>query len=565
MDGDRLRVVVFTAGPLVPVNQVLFERLAGEPLIDLRGIIVDEYRRPSKPLVLRVGRSLSREGLPWLWFKIVSRLQSLVRRAAVWIFERSHPPAERPSYDRWARHAGIPVHRVADIHADSSVALVRSLQPQLGVIVGGRILRESVISIPSLGTLNIHKRKVPQYRGGGPVGYWEILAGEPSIGVTIHYATADVDAGRVLTETEVPIEECDTLESLAIKADVVGGRLYHDTIRQFAQGRRLGTPQDPASARVYRSPSELAVWRLERRLKRKAARLMPLLRDRPSSSMARARVLLQYVFLMPWLLRRRRTLITQRTAPIGIFFYHVVGNDPINHMCLPLEAFVRQIEFLRGYYPVLSLDEAVDRVRSGQNDQLAAAITFDDGYDENKWAIEYLRYFGVPATFFVSMGHVRDGTGFEHDLRRGFDRARPMPEPEVSRLADEGFVVGSHGIYHEDFGALDTTSADRVLRESRERVARVCGRAPEYFSFPKGQRAINITADTYALATKHYRCVFSAYGGHNFPSEGRQHFVRLPNRVDVPELAMTMDGYVGLRECVAGNAWGLKSYALAPY
>jgi peptidoglycan/xylan/chitin deacetylase (PgdA/CDA1 family) len=392
-----------------------------------------------------------------------------------------------------------------------------------------------------------------------------MLAGEPSIGVTIHYATTDVDAGRVLAETEIPIEECDTLESLAIKADVAGGRLYHDTIRQFAEGRRLGTPQDPAGARVYRSPSELAVWRLERRLKRQAGRLMPLLRSRPSSRLARARVLLQYVFLMPWLLYRRQTLVTQRTAPIGIFFYHVVGNCPINHMCLPLEAFVRQVEFLRRYYHVLSVDEAVDRVRSGQNDQLAVAITFDDGYEENKWAIEYLRYFGVPATFFVSMGHVGDGTPFEHDLRRGFDRARPMREREVSRLADEGFLVGSHGIYHEDFGALDASSADRVLRESRERVERVCGRAPEYFSFPKGHRAINITADTYALATKHYRCVFSAYGGHNFPCEGRQHFVRLPNRLDITEVAMTMDGYTGLRECVAGNAWGLRTYALAPY
>ena len=66
------------------------------------------------------------------------------------------------------------------------------------MIAGGRILRDSIITIPEHGTLNIHKRKVPEYRGGGPIGYWEILAGESSIGVTVHYATSRVDAGSVL-------------------------------------------------------------------------------------------------------------------------------------------------------------------------------------------------------------------------------------------------------------------------------------------------------------------------------------------------------------------------------
>lgn len=565
MATNPLRLVVFTGGPLVPVNRVFFDRLAADPRFEVRGIIVDEYRRPRRPLVARVARNLQREGWPWLRFKIATMLESRVRRTALWVFERWNPPNDGgETYERWAARTGIPVHRVADIHAADSVALIASLQPDLGVILGGRILNGTVIAVPTHGSLNIHKRRVPEYRGGGPVGYWEILAGESSIGVTIHTATTEVDAGQVLAETTIPIEPCDTLESLGIKADVAGACLYHDTIGQFAEGRRAGTVQDETRARTYRAPSELAVWRLERRLKQCAARQMPLLKER-TPRLAQARVFLQYLLLLPWLLHRRHAFIGERKAPLGIFFYHVIGNRPINHMCLPLEAFVRQIEFLRRYYDVLSLDQAVDRVTSGRSDRLAAAITFDDGYRENEWAIAYLRYYGIPAAFFVSMGHIADGSSFEHDRRRGFDQAHPMLEPEVARLAAQGFLVGSHGIYHEDFGTLAAADADRILRESRERVTRVCGRAPEYFSFPKGQRAVNITAESYALATTHYRGVFSAYGGHNFPSEGRRHFVRVPNRLDVLELAMTMDGYTGFRDCVSGNEWGVRSYALAPY
>jgi peptidoglycan/xylan/chitin deacetylase (PgdA/CDA1 family) len=565
MDTARLRIVVFTAGPLVAVNRVFFDRLAADARLDLCGIVVDEHQRPRRPLAVRVMRGIRREGLAWLWFKIATACQAQIRRTAMRLFERWHPPHELdPCWDRWASRTGVPVYRVADINAAESVALIESLRPGLGVIVGGRILEGAVIAIPTHGTLNIHKRRVPEYRGGGPVGYWEILAGESSIGVTIHTATTEVDAGRVLAETTIPIEPCDTLASLAIKADIAGASLYHDAIGQFAEGARTGTAQDETRARTYRAPSDLAVARLERRLQRRAAGLMPTLKTR-DPWIVRMRVLVQYLLLLPWLLRRRQAFVAAGQAPIGIFFYHVIGNRPINHMCLPLEAFVSQVEFLRRYYDVLSLDEAVSRVRSGRSDRLASAITFDDGYRENAWAIAYLRYYGVPATFFVSMGHIGDGTPFEHDRRRGFDEAHPMRQPDVARLASDGFLVGSHGLYHEDMGALDPASADRVLRESRERVAAVCGRAPDYFSFPKGQRSVNITADTYALAINHYRGVFSAYGGHNFPSEGRQHFVRVPNRTDLFELAMTMDGYTGFRDCLSGNEWGVRSYTVAPY
>ncbi|HKN47768.1 MAG TPA: formyltransferase family protein, partial [Candidatus Polarisedimenticolia bacterium] len=250
-------MVVFTAGPLSAVNRVFFERLAGDPLLDLLALIVDERANPRKPLAARVLRGIRRDGWLWLWFKLATLVGAFVRRAAVFLFELAHKRAgSDESYEVLERATGVRVDRVADIQSAESLTLIRSLRPQLGVIVGGRILRDAVIAIPEYGTLNIHKRKVPEYRGGGPVGYWEILAGERSIGVTIHYATSQVDAGPVLAETAIPIEECDTLESLRIKADIAGARLYHDAIRRVASGDRGGAPQDTSRGATYRSPSD---------------------------------------------------------------------------------------------------------------------------------------------------------------------------------------------------------------------------------------------------------------------------------------------------------------------
>jgi peptidoglycan/xylan/chitin deacetylase (PgdA/CDA1 family) len=560
-----LRVVAFTAGPLTGTNRILFERLAGDPRLAFEAILVDEYARPAGSLAVRVLRGIRGDGWAWLWFKATTLAASWIRRKAVALFEIVHPRrTSGESYEALEHATGVRVHRVADIHGPESLGFLESLRPQLGVIVGGRILRDSVITIPEYGTLNLHKRKVPEYRGGGPIGYWEILAGERSIGVTIHYATARVDAGPVLAEATIPIEDCDTLESLRIKADLTGARLYHDAIRRVASGDRRGVPQDASRAATYRAPSDCAVWRLERRLKRRAARAFPGLRARPSP-LARGRVVAQYAMLLPWLVHLRRRLLARRGAPVCIFFYHVVANRPVNHLCLPLEEFARQIAFLRRYYDVVSLDEAVGRLGSERAGAIVAAITFDDGYRDNRWVIEYLKYFGIPAAFFVSAGHVRDGTPFEHDLRRGFRDAFPMQEAEVRSLAADGFLIGSHGVHHEDFGTLDPAAAERVLRQSHGLIAAMSGRAPEHFSFPRGQRGVNITPASFELAQRHFRYVYSAYGGYNFPGARPGHLRRVAHPGNVLELAMVMDGYTGLRECARGNAWGLRSDALLPY
>jgi peptidoglycan/xylan/chitin deacetylase (PgdA/CDA1 family) len=544
------------------VNRVFFERLARDPLLDLRAIVVDDFARPRASLLSRLARGMRKEGWAWLWFKAISRGDALARRAWMAVFERLHPPACDESYSSLSAATGVPVHRVPDIHADASLALIRGLRPQLGAIVGGRILQDAVVTIPEHGTLNIHKRRVPDYRGGGPVGYWEVLAGEASIGVTIHYARPQVDTGDVVAEASIPIEECDTLASLRIKADLRGAQLYHDAIRAVARGERQGRPQDLQRGRTFKAPSELSVWRLERQLRQRARQRMPSLRGRPAL-WVRARLLLQYALLSPLLLATRRRLARQRRAPVCILFYHLVANRPLNHMCLPLEDFVRQLEFLRRHSRLVSLEGAAMRDAEGSRSP-AVAVTFDDGYRDNVWAVEYLSYFGIPATFFVSVGHVLAGSAFEHDRQRAFTDAQPMRQADVRELVERGFEVGSHGLFHEDFGTLDREAAARVLADSRRLLGEITGQPPERFSFPKGRWGVHITPESLALAGRHYRHLYSAYGGYNFPEPGRRHYLRHANPGDLLELAMILDGYTGFRECLSGNAWGLKTTAPAP-
>jgi hypothetical protein len=55
----------------------------------------------------------------------------------------------------------------ADLHSLKSLQFVRSLRADLGLVYGTRILKPELFNIPLQGSINIHKRKVPDYRGEG--------------------------------------------------------------------------------------------------------------------------------------------------------------------------------------------------------------------------------------------------------------------------------------------------------------------------------------------------------------------------------------------------------------
>jgi peptidoglycan/xylan/chitin deacetylase (PgdA/CDA1 family) len=564
-DIEKIRVVVFTSGRLTPNKRVFLERLSLSPLIDLRGVIVDEYHKCQKSIAIRIYRGLAQYGLKWLFYKIFVMISSIVSVAALRLYDYMHPIIKPAlDYQGLCSQLSIPLHIINDLNNPESVQVIRSLAPQLGVIYGGRILKDVVISAPEYGTLNIHKRKVPEYRGGGSVGYWEFLAGETSIGITIHFATSKVDAGPILAETTIPFEQCDTLESIRIKADIVGANLYLDTIEKFALGNRQCKPQNPMQGKTYRGAGEFREYQLQTHLKRLSTQQMRSV-VLQKSRLTRLRILVQYLLMLPILIRARNHLVKQGKSPIWIIYYHVVANRPVNRMCLPLEQFVRHIEFIQRYYEIVSLDEAARRIDSGKNTRMAVAITFDDGYRDNYWAIEYLKFYRIPACFFVSIGNVQDQQPFQHDLNRGVCDAQPISEEFLKYLAQQPFLVGSHGLYHEDFGKVNVATAEQALFESKSRLERILGMAPEHFSFPKGLRKVNITKDAYERAQKYFKYIYSAYGGYNFPSEGQRHFVRIPNPSEFIDLLCIMDGYTNLRSVLMGNSWTKKTCHLPPY
>src|SRR5204863_10163437 len=120
--------------------------------------------------------------------------------------------------------------------------------------------------------------------------------------------------------------------------------------------------------------------------------------------------------------------------------------------------FISHLTILRQHYPVVSLSEAIQASRAkrflGPN---VVVITFDDGYADNcEKAAPILRYFGMPATFFVTAGLVGTARSFDHDSVSPY-RFANLTWDQVRSLRECGFDVGSHGWSHVNLGRCHPT------------------------------------------------------------------------------------------------------------
>jgi methionyl-tRNA formyltransferase len=63
---------------------------------------------------------------------------------------------------------------------------------------------------------------MPEYRGSGALGLWEIRDGKTEMTLSAHRVTPEADGGGILGERSIPIEPFDTLTSLALEVNIVG-------------------------------------------------------------------------------------------------------------------------------------------------------------------------------------------------------------------------------------------------------------------------------------------------------------------------------------------------------
>jgi len=169
----------------------------------------------------------------------------------------SQPPVKELSVSN-----GIRVLQPVKIKDTAFLNELSSIKPELIVVVAyGRILPESILTLPLLGCVNVHASLLPKYRGAAPIP-WAIIDGEKTTGVTTMLMDHGLDTGDILLQEELEIIAEDTTETLSGKLSELGASLLLKTIKGIGDGSIKPEPQtgEATYAPVIKKEDGRIIW-----------------------------------------------------------------------------------------------------------------------------------------------------------------------------------------------------------------------------------------------------------------------------------------------------------------
>jgi peptidoglycan/xylan/chitin deacetylase (PgdA/CDA1 family) len=222
--------------------------------------------------------------------------------------------------------------------------------------------------------------------------------------------------------------------------------------------------------------------------------------------------------------------------------------DPLFPGELDAAAFESRMVWVKRWFNVLPLGEAVAGLRTGALPERPLAVTFDDGYADNaKLAAPVLLRLGIPATFFVATGFLDGGRMWndtvieavrgargpvldlaplglgEHPIATIADRRaaidallaalKPLPMAErdekaqrvaeaagaalpadlmmrsedVRRLHAQGMAIGAHTVNHPVLNRIGDSEARHEIELGRRRLEEITGAPVRLFAYPHGK------------------------------------------------------------------------------
>lgn len=179
-------------------------------------------------------------------------------REILHIFTQPPHPAGRGRHERptpvanWAMEHRIPYSEVGDINNPEIIDQVRSLRPDLLVVIAfGQKLCNELINVPAYGAINVHASLLPKYRGAAPIN-WAIMEGQAKTGISIITLASTMDAGEILGQKSTAIGIDETAGELHDRLAKMAVPLLIKVMDELKAGKSV--PHKQNIARVSRAP-----------------------------------------------------------------------------------------------------------------------------------------------------------------------------------------------------------------------------------------------------------------------------------------------------------------------
>ncbi|MEP6913848.1 MAG: polysaccharide deacetylase family protein, partial [bacterium] len=401
-------------------------------------------------------------------------------------------------------HSSVSFLRTPDIHDEATVDAVRRFDPDVGVCLAAPILKSNIFEIPRLGTINLHKGELPDYRGMPPA-FWEIWNGARRVGCSVHQVERALDTGPVLLAATVSVEPFSTVRGLQIKLDQVGVDLIADALEGIANGTAVPKTQ-VGTGTLHRKPTLAQQAALRVRERKRAPFLWRALAKEIFFALY-VRCIRPFPRVTLGLLGRQR---------VTVLLYHRVSDAIRNSLTVGVEQFEEQMIDVRRRCTVVTIEDIVRGTFSRRSIRPIVAVTFDDGYRDNfEYAAAILLRWRVPAAFFVSTALIDSERGFPHDLVNGGAAIPTMTWKQVKAMKRWGFGIGSHTQTHVNCVKDDPVVVEREIVESKRDLEHRVEQSQCIFAYPYGGREDFNGHWRARVKQAGYIGCLSAYGGCN--------------------------------------------------
>lgn len=149
---------------------------------------------------------------------------------------------------KWAHEHGIEVIAPETFDTEVTKKLTQVNADAFVVVAYGKILKDDVLAIPRVGTLNVHPSLLPHLRGPSPVRT-AILNDDKVVGVTVMEIDAQMDHGPIVTQE---VYEPPTWPPNAQELDnylfARGGALLAEALPRYVSGNIALQEQDHSQA-----------------------------------------------------------------------------------------------------------------------------------------------------------------------------------------------------------------------------------------------------------------------------------------------------------------------------
>ena len=146
-----------------------------------------------------------------------------------------------------AKSMGLDIIQEQDLNSSHFIRELEELDADLFVVVAFRILPNSLITIPKLGSINLHGSLLPAYRGAAPI-QWALINGDEETGLSTFFIAPKVDTGAVICQDKLPIHPSDNYGTLSERMGILGSVLLVETINLIESGSASAIKQNDNQA-----------------------------------------------------------------------------------------------------------------------------------------------------------------------------------------------------------------------------------------------------------------------------------------------------------------------------